>query len=308
MIIETFDLSKRFGAKQALKDVSLGVEPGDVLGLIGPNGAGKSTLIKLITGLIWPTEGYVTVGGFDVHREHTQAMRRLGAIIEWPSFHPDLTARQNLRIFSDGHGSEYEAKMLEMTKLVEMDRNLDRKVGTFSTGMKQRLGIALAMLPDSEVVILDEPTNGLDPGGIVEIRQIIREFNRRFGITVLVSSHLLGEIEQICDKVALIANGRLIASGTLSGLLTERPKLKLRVERVPQAAEALMYAFRHGELPALSLKEHDGFLWLENEHGAALPASEVNAFLLRAGFAVSHLSVEQQDLEKFFLEQVREAQ
>ncbi len=310
MIIETFELSKNFGSKQALDRVSLGVAKGDVLGLIGPNGAGKSTLIKLITGLIWPSSGSVAVDGYDVHREHSLAMRRLGAIIEWPSFHADLSARQNLRIFSDGHGKEYEARMLEFTRLVEMDKHLDRKVGTFSTGMKQRLGIALALLPDSEVVVLDEPTNGLDPGGIVEIRQIIREFNRRYGTTVLVSSHLLGEIEQICDKVALIANGKLIANGALDELLTEKPELKIRTDRQPQAAEALARAMREGLLPQLELRESADSLWLADAEQDRIPelAGRVNALLVSAGFQVTHLSIEQQDLEKFFLEQVKGAQ
>ena len=211
MSVECFCLTKRYGRKTALEDVSLEINDGGVTGLIGPNGAGKSTLIKLITGLIWPTEGFVLVDGYDAHREHVKAMRRIGAIIEWPSFIPDLTAGMNLDLFSGGHGKQYRAKRNEILRFMELESVLDRKVGAFSTGMKQRLGITLALLPDSEFIILDEPTNGLDPAGIVEIRQIIREYNRRFGVSVMVSSHLLSEVEQICDNLILIDDGKLKA-------------------------------------------------------------------------------------------------
>ena len=207
MLIQTFSVTKRYGRKTVLEDVSFGLDTGEVVGLIGPNGAGKSTLIKLISGLIYPTSGKVMVNGYDVHSQHKIAFRNFGAIIEWPSFYADLTARQNLDLLSGGSGAAYQERLKDVISLVGMERHLNSKVNTFSTGMKQRLGIALALLPDSRVIILDEPTNGLDPGGIVEIREIIREFNRRYGTTVLVSSHLLGEIEQICDKIALIADG-----------------------------------------------------------------------------------------------------
>ena len=135
MSVECFCLTKRYGRKLALEDVSLEINDGGVTGLIGPNGAGKSTLIKLITGLIWPTEGFVLVDGYDAHREHVKAMRRIGAIIEWPSFIPDLSAGMNLDIFSGGHGKQYRAKRDEILRFMELNTVLDRKVGSFSTGM-----------------------------------------------------------------------------------------------------------------------------------------------------------------------------
>ena len=223
MSVECFCLTKRYGRRVVLDDVSLEINDGGVTGLIGPNGAGKSTLIKLITGLIWPTEGFVLVDGFDAHREHTKAMRRIGAVIEWPAFIPDLSARANLDIFSGGHGRAYREKRAEILRFMELESVLDRKVGSFSTGMRQRLGITLALLPDSEFIILDEPTNGLDPAGIVEIRQIIREYNRQFGVSVMVSSHLLSEVEQICDHLILIDGGRLKAWGESGAPAAHRP-------------------------------------------------------------------------------------
>ncbi len=301
MTIECFCLTKRYGKKTALQDVSLEIRDGGVTGLIGPNGAGKSTLIKLITGLIWPTEGFVLVDGFDAHREHTLAMRRIGAVIEWPSFIPDLTARQNLDVFSGGYGPAYRAKREEILKFMELNGVQERKVGTFSTGMRQRLGITLALLPDSQFIILDEPTNGLDPGGIVEIREIIREYNRRYGVTIVVSSHLLAEIEQICDHLVLITGGNLRAWGPIGELLGERIYLRVEVDRPEEAERFLAAQAAAGGLPARSVRRgEDGRLLLELTE--ALPAA-VNSALYREGFAVSHLAIERQNLENYFLEE-----
>ena len=306
MAIRITNLSKCFGSRPVLRDVSLSVERGDVMGLIGPNGAGKSTLLKAITGLIWPTAGTVTVNGFDVHREHPQAMRKLGAVIEWPSFHPDLSARWNLKVFSGGHGPAYEKRSRELLRFVGMDSAADRRVGTFSTGMKQRLGIVLALLPDSDLIILDEPTNGLDPGGIVEIRQLIRQLNRDFGTTVLVSSHLLGEMEQICDKIALLSQGTLIACGGLQELLKAPPQLCVHCRQPALARRLLQEA---GELaPRSIVVTSDRELRLEYAATADCDrlAGLVNARLVHGGVEVTHLSVAAANLETFFLENLAE--
>ena len=302
MSVECFCLTKRYGRRLALDDVSLEIGDGGVTGLIGPNGAGKSTLIKIITGLVWPTEGFVLVDGFDAHREHTKAMRRIGAVIEWPAFIPDLTARQNLDIFSGGHGAGYRAKRAEILRFMELDTALDRKVGTFSTGMRQRLGITLALLPESEFIILDEPTNGLDPAGIVEIRQIIREYNRKFGVSVMVSSHLLSEVEQICDHLILIDDGKLKAWGEIGELLGNgRPVLLVGVDRPAKAAALLRKNAESGTLPleAVELAE-EGRLRLEL---AGPCAGLVNRLLVEAGFEVTLLASERRGLEAFFLRQ-----
>lgn len=302
MSVECFCLTKRYGRRLALDDVSLEIGDGGVTGLIGPNGAGKSTLIKIITGLVWPTEGFVLVDGFDAHREHTKAMRRIGAVIEWPAFIPDLTAWQNLDIFSGGHGAGYRAKRAEILRFMELDTALDRKVGTFSTGMRQRLGITLALLPESEFIILDEPTNGLDPAGIVEIRQIIREYNRKFGVSVMVSSHLLSEVEQICDHLILIDDGKLKAWGEIGELLGNgRPVLLVGVDRPAEAAALLRKNAESGTLPleAVELAE-EGRLRLEL---AGPCAGLVNRLLVEAGFEVTLLASERRGLEAFFLRQ-----
>ncbi len=300
MSVECFCLAKRYGKKTALDDVSLEINDGGVTGLIGPNGAGKSTLIKLITGLVWPTEGFVLVDGFDAHREHARAMRRIGAIIEWPAFLDDLTAAQNLNLFSDGHGKAYRQKRAEILRFMELEPVLDRKVGAFSTGMRQRLGITLALLPDSEFIILDEPTNGLDPAGIVEIRQIIREYNRRFGVSVLVSSHLLSEVEQICDQVILIDQGKLKAWGAIGELLAETPELLFKVDQPARAAAALRQLLDGNGLPEAAVATECDRVIVTLPEDQAAP---LNRFLIEADFAVSRVEVRRQTLESFFLKE-----
>lgn len=303
MILECVSLSKKYSGRLAVDDFSLQIEAGEVLGLIGPNGAGKSTLIKMMTGLIWPTSGYVTIDGYDVQNQHAKALSRVGAIIEWPSFLSDLSARMNLKLLSGGYGREFERRLEETARFVDMFEFLDCKVRTFSTGMRQRLGIALALLPHSEIVILDEPTNGLDPVGIVEIRRIIREWNSKFGTTVIVCSHLLGEMENICHKIALIDRGKLIASGNISDLLADDSRLVVNVppESTGTAAEILLRASSEGRIPMQSVSGIDGTLTIRMENECA---ADVNRILVESGIRVSRLEFRKKTLEDFFLSNV----
>lgn len=300
MSISCANLSKKYGRKTALENISLTIADGKVTGLVGPNGAGKSTFIKLLTGLIYPTTGYVSIDGFDVHAEHPEAMAHLGAIVEWPSFYPDLSARKNLAILSGGHGKKYEAKLQEVTKFLDINDALDRKAGVLSTGMKQRLGIALALLPDSKYILLDEPANGLDPSGIVEIRNLIRDYNRKFGITVLVSSHLLSEIEMICDELIMIVDGRLKASGNLQQLLSGGRRIKVATTSPQETALFLQKAFEEKREWIVSEPRYagEGFTFLIPEN---CNPSQVGLELYKAGFVLSHLAGEQLTLEDFFL-------
>lgn len=298
MILRCENLGKRYGRREVLAGVDLEVCQGEVLGLLGPNGAGKSTLIKLMTGLIWPSSGRVLVHGHDVHSEHGQAMARLGAIIEWPAFILEMTARQNLAMLSGGHGPVYRRRLEEICALVGMGAHLDRRVGTYSTGMKQRLGIALALLPDSELVILDEPTNGLDPNGMVEMRELIRRFNRELGVTVLVSSHLLGEIEQVCHRVAILHHGRLRCCESLEQLLGRQASGWLLQCDTPAAA---IDRLRGAGWEAVA--GDDGAIWLGGCDAAG--AAAANRLLNEAGFQVWHLARRQPTLEEFFLSEVQ---
>lgn len=300
MSIECVNLSKNYGKKEIIKDISVNIREGVITGLIGPNGAGKSTFIKLITGLVYPTCGNVFIDGYDSCTEHLDAMRRLGAIVEWPSFYPDLTARHNLMILSGGSGKKYQEKVEDVTGFLGVRDVLDRKVNTFSTGMKQRLGIALAMLPDSKYIILDEPANGLDPTGIVEIRNLIRECNRKAGITVLVSSHLLSEIELICDDVIMIVDGELKASGSIDQLLNSRKKFRAATSDDKGCYEFLKMMRQDNAFGIKSVDElSDSGVIFTLEPDA--PPQLVSNELFKKGFSISHFAQENCSLEEFFI-------
>ncbi|MES2444308.1 MAG: ABC transporter ATP-binding protein [Pseudomonadota bacterium] len=216
--IELAGITKRFatsgGGVLALDNLTLTVPQGGVFGLLGPNGAGKSTLLRIIAGLVRPDRGKVRLLGEEAS---PAARRRLGALIESPLFYPFLSARELLVVLA--RTSQVAADPLPLLHLVGLDGAADRPIGGFSLGMKQRLGIAAALLADPEIVILDEPTNGLDPEGIREMRTLLRHLADQRGVTVLLSSHLLDEVERICDRVAILSRGRLAAEGKVSDLV-----------------------------------------------------------------------------------------
>lgn len=300
-MLECNGLTKIYQGRRVVDSVTFEMTAGRVMGLVGPNGAGKSTLLKMVTGLIWPSEGNAVIDGFDVHQSQRQALARVGAIIEWPAFYPDLSARRNLEILSGGHGPEYEKKVKEVIRMVNLEGRLKDKVGRYSTGMKQRLGIALALLPDSRFIILDEPTNGLDPLGLIEIRQIIREYNQRFGTTILVTTHLLSEIEQVADDIAIINKGRLIAFGDMKKLLAGDNLLKLRVSDNVRAAVLL----EKSGLPIEKIHNVENeFLQLKLSDCDC--TGEINDFLVKNGIKVSCLNLVHKTLESFFLESTGE--
>lgn len=228
-VIETTGLTKSFGAVRALADLELRVPAGAIFGYLGPNGAGKTTTIRILLGLLSPSGGSAMVLGREV-RPGADVLDRVGALVERPAFYPYLSARENLLVFAaarDIQGSRASAladQALERTGLDEVAR---RKVGGFSTGMRQRLGIALALLGDPALVILDEPTTGLDPSGMIEVRQLIAGLARQGG-TVFLSTHLLAEAEQICTDVAVIDRGRVVAAGPTAELFATRRHVWLR--------------------------------------------------------------------------------
>jgi ABC-2 type transport system ATP-binding protein len=298
-MLSCHNLSKRFGKKLAVDKACFELESGEILGLIGPNGAGKSTLLKMLVGLIWPNSGSVRICGYDVHQQHRLAMANLGAVIEWPAFHDDLSARTNLKILSGGRGKHYDQKLEELAAFMDIKACLDQKVGGFSTGMKQRLGIALALLPDSKFIILDEPTNGLDPGGIYEIRSIIRDYNRRFGTTILITSHMLGEIETICSKVMIINEGKIIRSGSMSELLENETCIEVVPDDIQKSVRLLQNANALGTLPIQRIADCRDRL--EIEVGAPC-AADINCLLVNNGIRVKSLLTKRKNLESLFME------
>ena len=207
-IIETKNLSKQFKDFKALDDVSINIEEGKVYGLLGPNGAGKSTLLKLITQIIKPTSGQIF---YKDHQISQKDLAEIGSIIENPAIYPNLTAYENLKVLTTLLNIEDE-KINEVLKIVSLTNTGNKLTREFSLGMKQRLGIAMALINSPKLLILDEPTNGLDPVGIAELRELIRSFTNR-GISVIISSHILSEVDQVADKVGILVNGRLAYEG-----------------------------------------------------------------------------------------------
>ena len=213
-------LTKRFGRVTAVDGVSLDIPSGGVFGLLGPNGSGKTTLLSMLSGFISPTDGSITLFGHDGPAGQTQALQNVGALIERPIFWPYLSCRDNLKCLQGVYGSEGgDAEVEDLLETVNLAGDgARRKFRACSTGMKQRLGIAATLLGDPSLLILDEPTNGLDPVGIVEVRDLIRNLGANSGRTVILSSHLLNEMEQVCDQVAILRRGKLLYCGPVSGM------------------------------------------------------------------------------------------
>jgi len=221
MILRTINLSKRFGHRWAVADLNLAVEAGQIFGFLGPNGAGKSTTIRMLLNLIRPTRGTFKFFGQESHRPGVAVYRRIGALVEKPDFYLYLSAKCNLRMLGELNGGINSARINEVLEIVNLQDRINDKVKDYSHGMRQRLGIAQAILHDPELIILDEPTTGLDPVGIKEIRELIISLARDFGKTIFLSSHLLHEVEQVCSHMAIIDNGKLIVQGAVHDLLKE---------------------------------------------------------------------------------------
>src|SRR5437762_12216799 len=212
-VIETNDLTKQSGTVRAVDHLSFRVERGGVFGLLGPNGSGKTTTIGMLLGLVAPTSGSIRLFGHEPG-VHTADLHRVGAIVETPSFYPYLSARNNLRYFQGISGRRGPDDVDRLLDLVELSGSADRKFSTYSLGMKQRLGVAYALLGNPDLVFLDEPTNGLDPAGVAEVRDLLKTLGEG-GRTVILSSQLLAEVEQVCERVAIISHGRLLAQGVV---------------------------------------------------------------------------------------------
>ena len=259
-VIETHGLTKTYGAVRALDGLSLSIPRGGVYGVLGPNGAGKSTLFRILLGLIRPTEGEARVLGGALG--DVQATRRMGSMIETPRFPPFLTARETLVWLSVAHGSREDALIERWLDRVGLREAADRRVRGFSVGMLQRLGVAAALMTGPELVILDEPTSGMDPMGIQEMRALIRSLADDDGVTVVLASHQLAEVQRICDRVAILDKGRLAAEGKVSELTAAGERLRLQLSPMAPAldllgargtveGEAILAAIPRAEGPAL---------------------------------------------------------
>ena len=290
LVIETRALTKRYGDSiVAVDDLDLGVRRGEVYGFLGPNGAGKTTTLRMLLGLVRPTSGQAAVLGAPPGAP--QGLARIGAMVEAPGFYPYLSGRDNLLVLARyaGVGEDRVEAVLDEVGL--LDRAADRSA-TYSLGMKQRLGVAAALLKDPELLILDEPTNGLDPAGMADMRDLIRSLGqgRR---TVILSSHLMGEVEQVSDRVGVIRDGSLVAEGTVEEL---RGRAGLTVRAEPRAEAARLI----GALPDVDeVTSVDGRLDVTVDSSRA---AAINRLLVEAGIAVSELYAQKASLEHVFLE------
>ena len=240
-ILKCENLCKTFGKKTILKDVSLEVNEGDILGFIGPNGAGKTTTIKLILGLQSITSGKVSINGYDIEKDFTNAIKKVGAIVENPDMYMYLSGYQNLKLVANLYKNILDSRIEEVVKLVKLENRIKDKVSKYSLGMRQRLGIAQAILHKPNLLILDEPTNGLDPEGIKEMRELLVDLANKEKMAILISSHNLAELDNFCNKVSIIKNGKIIETSEISKIKKEASKeLKIfEVDRVNIAEEVL---------------------------------------------------------------------
>ena len=286
------DLKKVIGKKEIIKGISFDLREGEVFGFLGPNGAGKTTTIRMLVGLIKPTSGNIQICGANIEEKFQTAMANLGCIVENPELYPYLSGYNNLLHFArmlDGIGEE---RIKEVTELVGLTERIQDKVKTYSLGMRQRLGIAQALLGRPKVLILDEPTNGLDPAGIREMRQFIRSLAEDEGLSVLVSSHLLSEIQLLCDRVAIISKGAIIRTDTVHQLLANRERVVWHLQPLERGREVLRSLTKIEET-------EDGTIMTEfNEQ--MIP--QWNKQLVEAGVSVMEMNRKMPVLEDLFLE------
>ena len=288
--VETKGLGKRYGSTTAVRDLDLSVRRGEVYGFLGPNGAGKTTTLRVLLGLIRPTSGEASVMG--EAPGSPRGLEEVGALVESPAFYPYLSGRDNLRVMARYSGAS-RSRVDEVLGQVELSGRAKDKFKKYSLGMKQRLGVAAALLKDPELLILDEPTNGLDPKGMADMRALIRELGRG-DRTVLLSSHLLGEVEQVCDRVGVIHEGKLVIEGTVEELRGGGGGILVRAEPLEEARQIA------GRLAGVEgVEVADGKLILDADPERA---AEINAKLVSAGLRVSELRPAERSLEEAFLE------
>ncbi|MEO1039501.1 MAG: ABC transporter ATP-binding protein [Pseudomonadota bacterium] len=291
--VETSGLSRSFGDFTAVHQIDLAVPQGEVVGFLGPNGAGKTTTIRMLLGLIRPSAGRVMINGFDLATQRGAALAGVGAIVETPALYPNLTGRETLTMAARLLGAT-RSDVDELLGLLDLTTAADRQVGQYSLGMRQRLALARALMGRPKLLILDEPTNGLDPGGIAQMRALISELPGRFGASVLVSSHLLSEVEQTATQCVLIDHGSIVFQGAVSALQARTPPVVLvETDRPAALVKRFLEQNVMAEAEGDTVRAH---LDLDAPARASLVLE-----LVGAGFAVSALSVACPTLEDAFL-------
>jgi ABC-2 type transport system ATP-binding protein len=295
-LIELRNLTKRFGSRLAVDKLSLQVERGEIHGLLGHNGAGKSTAIGMMLGQVWPTDGDVIICGKDVISKRSKSLARVGAIFEAPAFYDYLSGRRNLEILASYSAPTSRARLDEVIGWVGLRDRETSKVSTYSHGMRARLALAQALLPNPELLVLDEPSDGLDPEGIHEMRQTILRLRGELGLTILLSSHLLSEVEQLCDRITVIRQGRKVFGGKLAEARIEKGWVRLNVndfERATQLLRAKGWLDGKVNEPLMAL-------------GTTVNTADVVRLLVESGLSVFEIARHEETLEEFYLTLMRE--
>jgi ABC-2 type transport system ATP-binding protein len=300
LAVATRGLVKSYGRHQALFGLDMSVPRGQVYGFLGPNGSGKTTALRLLTGLIRPNAGTISLFGTPYTWHDRKRLFKVGSLIETPSFYPYLSGYENLLVLSASGPPTDPSRIGQVLEYVGMSGRSRDAVQTYSLGMKQRLGIAAAMLSDPELLLLDEPANGLDPGGMVAMRETLRYFTHELGKTVVISSHLLHEVEQLADVVGIIDRGRLIREGPVAQLLEDAGRVRVRVSVDQMAAAAEILRGFSPDRPLYGIDSGDQAGWFTVYVSPAM-ASEVNRALAGAGIFAAGLEPGS-DLESIFLE------
>ena len=290
-MIQLTGITKKFGSRLAVDDLTLQVPAGEIYGLLGHNGAGKSTAIGMMLGQVWPTQGEVKVCGHDVLAHRRLALQKVGAIFESPAFYDYLSGRRNLEILSSYTAPTSRERIQEVVAWVGLSGREDSKVRTYSHGMRARLALAQALLPHPELLILDEPSDGLDPEGIHEMRQTILRLQRELKLTILLSSHLLNEVGQLCTRIAVLNQGRLVFEGSLAETKQREQWIRLKVSNFPDAVQALRGA-------RLIEGQRDGALISLAE---GIGTDRVVRLLVERGVSVFEIAPAEQTLEQFYL-------
>lgn len=298
VILKTYNITKKYGNQVAVNNVNMTIKKGEIYGFIGQNGAGKTTLIRLITGLIHKTGGEIELLGATGEAELNKSRTMVGSLIETPSFYTNMTARENLevsRLVRNIPGKKCIDEVLELVGLKDVEK---KKVKNFSLGMRQRLGIANALMGNPKLLILDEPINGLDPMGIVEIRELLKKINKEKDMTILISSHILSELSELATTYGIISNGKLIEEITAEELAEKcRQYIDLKVDDTSRAVTLLERELGISDYEVLEDKKIKVFSNLEN-------VGEVNSILSKSGVIVQSISIKGENLEEYFMNKI----
>jgi len=295
-VIKVKNLTKVYSNKHVVNNVTFSIFPGQIFGFVGPNGAGKSTTIRMITGLTPISNGSVRICGYNIETNFKRAISNVGAVVETPQLYPYLSGLDNLKLYADFYNKKAKERINQIVKLVGMENRIKDKVSTYSLGMKQRLGIAQALLNKPQLLILDEPTNGLDPNGIVEIRNILRVLAEKENMAIIISSHNLAELELMCDVIGLINNGRLIEYRTMED-----------ISKMVENKQRVQFVCNYPNYAAMLIKEKYGIIAKPVGNSVVMPLREASiatviSYLIHKKIRIYSIKKIQKSLEELYFE------